>query len=128
MQISTYRIKLQANYEDNIYMGTILDKSIGARLKFFRRNAGYTQEKLAELVDCEISTIGHCENGKDRISLTLLSKIADVLNVELYKFFMPREPETDIKTIDSINTLLQQADRTQLGLIYSTISNILDLT
>lgn len=128
MQISIFRIKLQANYKDNIDMGTTLDKSIGSRLKHFRKMAGYTQEQLAELVDCETSTIAHCENGKDRISLTLLSKIADTLNVELYKFFLNREPETDIKTLDSINTLLMQADRTQLGLIYNTISNILDLT
>lgn len=109
-------------------MGTKLDKAIGERLKHFRKSAGYTQEQLAELVGCETSTIGHCENGKSRISLTLLSKIADKLNVDLYKFFISTEPETDIKTIDSINKLLNQADRTQLGLIYNTISNILDLT
>lgn len=109
-------------------MGTKLDKSIGTRLKHFRKSAGYTQEQLAELVSCETSTIAHCENGKDRISLTLLSKIADKLNVELYKFFTVREVETDIKTIESIIELLKQADRTQLGLIYDTISNILDLT
>lgn len=128
MQISIFLIKLQANYGDNIKMGTDLDKSIGARLKHFRKVAGYTQEQLAELANCDTSTIGHCENGKDRISLTLLSKIANVLNIELYKFFTTREPEADIKTIDSINKLLKQADRTQLGLIYGTIGNILDLT
>ena len=109
-------------------MGTKLDKSIGTRLKHFRTSAGYTQAQLAELVGCETSTIGHCENGKDRISLTLLSKIADKLNVELYKFFTIREAETDIKTINAIITLLKQANKTQLGLIYTTISNILDLT
>ena len=95
---------------------------------YFRKNAGYTQEQLAEFVNCETSTIGHCENGKSRISLTLLSKIADKLNVELYKFFTVREFETDIKTIESVNKLLRQANKSQLSLIYDTISNILDLT
>ena len=109
-------------------MGKELDKLIGARLKYFRQNAGYTQEKLAELVNCEISTIGHCENGKTRISLTLLEKIANVLDIELYKFLTPREFDSNIKTIESINTLLKQANKSQLGLIYSTISNVLDLT
>ena len=109
-------------------MGTELDKLIGARLKYFRCNAGYTQEKLAELANCETSTIGHCENGKARISLTLLERIATVLNIELYKFLTPREIETNTKTINSINTLLKQANKNQLGLIYNTISNILDLT
>lgn len=109
-------------------MGNELDKNIGARLRYFRGKAGYTQAKLAELVGCETSTIGHTEVGKDRISLTLLSKIAEVLNVELYKFFIKREFDTDEKTVDSINSLLKTANRSQLGLIYSTISNILDLT
>lgn len=109
-------------------MGTSLDKSIGARLRYFRCNAGYTQEQLAELSGCEVSTIAHCENGKSRISLTLLSKIAKVLNIELYKFFTERETENDIKTIETIDKLLKQADRTQLGLIYNMISGILDLT
>ena len=125
---NTYCIKLLVIYIDNVQMGTELDKLIGARLKFFRCNAGYTQEQIAELVDCEISTIGHCENGKSRISITLLSKIADVLDVELYKFLTKREFETDPKTISAINELLKEANKSQLGLIYSTISNILDLT
>jgi len=128
IQVNTFCIKLQTIYEENKRMGTSLDKSIGARLRYFRSNAGYTQEQLAELVSCEISTIGHCENGKSRISLTMLSKIADVLHVELYKFFTDREFETDTTTINSITSLLKQADRSQLGLIYKTISNILDLT
>ncbi len=128
MQISIYLIKLPVNYEDNTNMGTLLDKSIGARLRHLRRSAGYTQEQLAELVGCEVSTIGHCENGKDRISLTLLSKIANVLNVELYKFFIHRDVEGDEKTLESINSLLKTANRIQLGLIYDTISNLLDLT
>ena len=79
-------------------------------------------------MNCETSTIGHCENGKDRISLTLLSKMATTLNIDLYKFLTEREVETDTKTVKSINKLLKYADKSQLGLIYSTISNILDLT
>ena len=128
IQVDTFCIKLRAINKDNEEMDKTVDKSIGARLRYFRSNAGYTQEQLAELVNCEISTIGHCENGKSRISLTMLSKIAEVLNVELYKFFTTRETETDTKTIESITALLKQADRTQLGLIYNTIGNILDLT
>lgn len=108
-------------------MGTKLDKLIGARIKYFRQNAGLTQEKLAELVECETATIAHGEIGKNRISITLLSKISDILNTELYKFFTEREIETDEKTIKAINKLLKHANKTQLGLIYSIISNILDL-
>lgn len=109
-------------------MGTDLDKAIGARVRFFRKNAGYTQAQLAELAECETATIGRCENGKDRISLTLLSRISDKLNVDLYKFFTPRIFENDAITIKAISKMLMSADKTQLGLIYKIVSNILDLT
>ncbi len=109
-------------------MGTNLDKQIGARLKHLRTKAGYTQAQLAERVGCETSTIAHCEIGKNRISLTLLGNIANILEVELYKFFIAREPEENEKTLKSINELLKTASKAQLGLIYDTISNILDLT
>lgn len=109
-------------------MGTKLDKLIGIRIKHFRLNAGLTQEKLAELVECETATIAHCEIGKTRISITLLNKIANILDIELYKFLTDREIESDAKTVKAINKLLKQANKSQLGLIYNTISNILDLT
>jgi len=109
-------------------MTTDLNKRIGARVRHFRTSAGITQARLAELVKCEISTIGHCEVGKTRISLTLLEKIANSLNVDLYKFFIEREPQSNPKTIASINKMLESADKTQLGLIYDIISNVLDLT
>ncbi len=104
------------------------DKQIGARIKHFRQMSGLTQAKLAELSGCEPITIGRCETGKDRISLTLLKRIAQALNVKLYKFFIPRIPVNDAKTTQAILDLLDTADKTQLGLIYDTISNILDLT
>ena len=82
-------------------MGTNLDKQIGARLKHLRIKAGYTQAQLAEKVGCETSTIAHCEIGKNRISLTLLDNIANVLKVEIYKFFISHEPEKKLKYINS---------------------------
>ena len=109
-------------------MGDKLDKRIGARVRYFRTEAGYTQTDLAELVGCESTTIGSCEIGKDRISLTLLNKIAETLRIDLYKFLIPRVPDGNKKTIEDIEKLLLTANDTQLGLIYSTISGILDLT
>ena len=108
-------------------MGTELDKNIGARLRQLRVKSVYTQAQLAELVGCETSTIGHCETGKDRISLTLISKISDVLQIELYKFFIFGEYETREKAPDKIVKLLKKANKTQLGIIYNLIENIIDL-
>jgi len=102
-------------------------KKIGIRIKKFRQKAGYTQAKLAELVECGETTISHAEVGNDRISLTLLKKIADVLQVEPYKFLTDRENGVDEITIEKIVKLLKEANKVELGFIYETISNFLDL-
>ena len=102
-------------------------KKIGLRIKKFRKKAGYTQFQLSELVGCGETTISHAEIGIDRISLTMLKKIADVLNVEVYKFLTEREAETDEITLEKITNLLKYANRTELGFIYEIISNFLDL-
>ena len=109
-------------------MKTDISISLGSKIRHFRELAGLSQLQLSEKIPCEPSTLAHYETGKNLVSMTKLIRIAEVLNVDLYKFFTDREFETDSKTIDSIISLLNQADKIQLSLIYKTISNILDLT
>lgn len=47
-----------------------------------------TQLELSEKVPCESSTLAHYETGKNLVSMTKLIRIADVLGVELYQFFI----------------------------------------
>lgn len=104
------------------------DKLIGSRIKYFRQVAGLTQAQLGELIDMDSSSLGRCEIGTDRISLTRLIRIADILKVDLYKFFLIRDVDGNKKTIEKITDLLSTANDVQLGLIYNNISNLLDLT
>lgn len=109
-------------------MKTDFSINIGARIRHFRELAGLTQLQLSEKLPCEPSTLAHYETGKNLVSMTRLQKIAEVLNVEPYQFFVTTSPNTDSKTIKSIETLLKNADSVQLGIIYNLITNILELT
>jgi hypothetical protein len=60
--------------------------------------------------------------------MTKLKKIADVLCVEPYQFFIGNTADTDKNITNSINKLLTTANKLQLQLIYNIISNILDIT
>ncbi len=104
------------------------DKLIGSRIKHFRQQAGLTQTQLGEIIDMDPSSLGRCEIGTDRISLTRLMRISDALKIDLYKFFLVRDIEGNKKTIEKITDLLSTANDVQLGLIYNNISNLLDLT
>ncbi len=58
-------------------------KSIGVRLKAFRRERPMTQAKLAELTGMSDSYICRIETGRKKASLGSLVKIVSVLEVSL---------------------------------------------
>lgn len=62
-------------------------KLLGKRIKELRKNAGYTQEKLAELIDIETSSLSGIESGRHFPSLPTLEKIANILHVEMKSLF-----------------------------------------
>ncbi|MBR4286100.1 MAG: helix-turn-helix transcriptional regulator [Clostridia bacterium] len=63
-------------------------KMIGLNIAFYRRLKNYTQEALAEKVDIDQTHLSKIERAAVGVSLDLLFKIADVLEVDIYKFFI----------------------------------------
>lgn len=57
------------------------NKIIGLNIKKYRKAAGYTQEQLAELLDISTVHMSHMECGHVSMSIDLLLKLCDVLNV-----------------------------------------------
>ena len=55
---------------------------LGESIRSYRKQAGLTQEKLAEKADLHHNFIGEVERGNMEISLTSLVKIAKALNVK----------------------------------------------
>lgn len=66
---------------------------LGLKIAYYRKLKGYTQESLAEKIDCSAAFIGHVEapNIKKSVSLDTLFSIAEALEVPVYKFFMFEE-------------------------------------
>ena len=57
--------------------------TLGLKIAYYRRKAGFTQETFAELIDKSVSFVGQVEGtGTVRgVSLETLFKIAQVLNI-----------------------------------------------
>ncbi|MHB1696604.1 MAG: XRE family transcriptional regulator [bacterium] len=72
-------------------------KAIGLLIKKKREELGYTQTKLAELIDMETISIQRFESGYSKIAIDYLAKIAKILKVDINYFF----PETKNKLIVS---------------------------
>ena len=56
---------------------------VGEKIRAFRKDAGLTQEKLAELADLHHNFIGEVERGNLDISLGSMIKIARALKVKV---------------------------------------------
>jgi transcriptional regulator with XRE-family HTH domain len=60
---------------------------IGDAIRFYRKRAGLTQEKLAELADLNPKYIGEIERGEKIISIEALLRIAKAAKVPIRSFF-----------------------------------------
>jgi len=60
---------------------------ISKNIKHFREEIGFSQESLAEKVDCSREFINRVENRKEDISLKMLLKLSYILKVSPERLF-----------------------------------------
>ena len=66
---------------------TSLKDTFGQNLKYYRYQKGYSQEKLAEMVDLNSKYVSDIETGKYSVSFENIERIAKVLSIEAYLLF-----------------------------------------
>ena len=64
-----------------------IQKQFGKRVQQLRHEQGLSQEKFALLIDMDRTYFASVEAGKRNISIVIIKKIADGLNVPLSKRF-----------------------------------------
>ena len=68
-------------------MNTKFLKNLGLSLKNIRKQRGYTQENIAEIVNIHPTYVGKIESGKANLSTMMLYKISKALKVNLPEIF-----------------------------------------
>lgn len=69
-------------------MGIILNsKEIGWRLRKFRLQSGWSQERLAEQVGVSIQQIQKYESGANKMNTDRLQQVGQALDVQIQTFF-----------------------------------------
>ena len=63
-------------------------KSVGQRIRNYRTQLGWSQEKLAELSGCHPTYIGQLERGEKNATLESIEKIASAINIPLSKLLL----------------------------------------
>lgn len=64
-----------------------INVKLGKKIQKFRKAAGYSQERLAELLGISRTHVGHIEQSIKSPSLRLLDKIAKTLKVKVGELF-----------------------------------------
>lgn len=62
-------------------------ESFGRRLRLIRTHQGYTQEALAKKIGIHPNYISDVENGRRNITLKIIAKLAQGLNLSIKDFF-----------------------------------------
>ena len=99
-------------------------KLLGKRIKELRKRAGLTQEKLAELIDIETTSLSGIESGRHFPSLTTIEKISKKLKVELKALF----DFNHLKPVDKMKTdIVKNIDKLndkEISFIYRFFENL----
>ena len=64
---------------------------IGLKIAYYRKLNGFTQEKLAEKLGLDRTTISKIELATSGVSLDVIFEIADLFNIKVDKLFQFRE-------------------------------------
>lgn len=63
-------------------------KRVGLNIAYYRKLKNFTQESLAEKIDIDQTHLSKIERAAVGVSLDILFKIADTLEIDVYKLFV----------------------------------------
>jgi len=96
-----------------------VDVSVGARIRLTRKVNGVSQQSLAEAVGITFQQIQKYESGANRVSASMLVKIADALNLHVAEFFGARD---DVPSMtDEVTNLVAEAGALELLRSYARL-------
>lgn len=97
---------------------------LGQKIKEIRKKRGLTQDFLAEKVGIDSKHLSRIECGKNSLSLNLLYKICDVLNIEPCALFDNIALKNKKEIIEDINKILEQSSEDKIRNLYRILINM----
>lgn len=91
--------------------------AIGQRVRKIRKAQGISQEWLAELADISVTHMSHIETGNTKLSLPVLVKLAQALQVRTDDLLYDANPAGRSALIDATTELLDDCSIQQLKII-----------
>lgn len=100
-------------------------KSIGKQIQKARIKQNLTQEYISEKLDVTPAHISKIENGKGKLSLSLLINIANLLNVSANYLLSDNLVHSEKYKIEEINSVIQNCNQKELDAILPILEAVI---
>ncbi len=92
-------------------------RSIGKRIQNRRKQLGYTQEQLAEMMNVSIQMISNLERGNKAIRIDNLIHLSRILDISTDIILTGKETTDDMEALTSRIALLSAKDRNMIEML-----------
>lgn len=92
-------------------------KVIGNNIKKYRKNKGYTQAQLAEIIDISTIHMSHMETGSVAMSLECLIKICEALEITPDDLLLGEYVLNSSTTLKQLNDIVENLSADEKALL-----------
>lgn len=97
---------------------------IGQKVRKFRKEKGYSQEELAELVGISVTHMSHIETGNTKLSLPVFVSLAEALDVRTDELLHNSDDVSRERLLAEIGDVLCRCDENGARVLLSAIKSI----
>ena len=97
-----------------------VDVAVGARIRLLRKLKGLSQQALAEAAGVTFQQIQKYERGANRVSASMLARIAKTLGVPVSEMFGEASP-ANASAVDEVAALLSEPGALELLSAYANL-------
>ena len=98
-------------------MGVVDLIGIGKRIQIRRKQQGYTQEQLAEMMNVSIQMISNLERGNKAIRIDNLINLSRILDISTDYILTGKQTSDDIGTLTDQIAILSDKDRKMIEML-----------
>lgn len=100
---------------------------LGRRIKDLRKSKNITQEKLAEVINMDITSLSKIETGRNYPQPETVEKLANALNISIDKLFLFKDDFSKEEYLNEINNNIKfiSNDINKLKILYSVSSSLI---
>ena len=84
-----------------------LKTKLGKRIKSLRKSRNITQERFAEIINMDITSLSKIETGRNYPQPETLEKISKALNLDISRMFTFKTPATNQDYVEAIKQNIQ---------------------